>query len=221
MYIEIWKDIPGYEGLYMASTHGRIKSLDKYVVEKTGKKRFMKGKILKQQTTEDGYKAISLHKNGKNKKYLVHRLIALTFIPNPNNYPCINHKIDDFEHRSDNRVENLEWCDNKYNNNYGNHGKRISEANSGEKNHFYGKHHTEQSKKKMSESHANFKGKNHPKYNTGKPILMFTKDGQFIRRFDNIGQANEYLGKPRNSKNIGKCARGKLKSSFGYIWKYE
>lgn len=108
---EIWKPIVGFENLYEISNYGRVKSLPK----KRG--RFIqKGKILKLKIKKTGYQYIDLHKNGINKTFSVHRLVALTFIPNPENLPCVNHKD---ETRINNYVENLEWCTHKYNTNYG------------------------------------------------------------------------------------------------------
>lgn len=125
---EIWKDIPGYVGLYQVSNIGRIKSISHYVDDKGGK-RLIKEKI-KQYGIVDGYYRVQLNKNGLKKLCLVHRLVAMAFIPNPQQLPVINHKN---EIRTDNRVENLEWCTVGYNNCYGNailrrkktRGKRI------------------------------------------------------------------------------------------------
>ena len=134
MYIELWKWIPGWEGLYMVSTHGRVKSL-----------KHNKSKILKPWIDKDGYKRVRLCKNGKCKTYGIHRLVAMAFIPNPHNYPIINHKD---ENKTNNQYTNLEWCTIQYNSNYG----TINERRSGANNHFYGKHHTEESKRKISNS---------------------------------------------------------------------
>lgn len=103
--MEIWKDIEGYEGLYQVSNYGRVKSL-----------RFGKEKILKARDEGHGYFQVGLFKDGKQVFKRVHRLVAEAFLPNPNNYKEINHKDED---KSSNIVENLEWCDRKYNVNYG------------------------------------------------------------------------------------------------------
>jgi hypothetical protein len=106
--MEIWKEIPGFEGLYEASTYGRIKSLPKEWLTGKGKGIIKKhnGKILNQFNCKD-YKRLTLyrHKSGQ-KSWSVHRLIALTFIPNPNNYPDVMH-LDD--NPSNNHVDNLRW----------------------------------------------------------------------------------------------------------------
>ena len=113
---EIWKDIEGYEG-YQVSSEGRVRSLDRWVVYKNGKKRFRKGMILKPFLNNCGYFQVYLGKNGKQKWLKVHRLVAKAFIPNPDNLPEVNH-INEFD-KTDNKVENLEWCDRSYNVNYG------------------------------------------------------------------------------------------------------
>lgn len=123
MKVEIWKDIVGYEGYYQVSNFGRIKSLSRIIDHKSMGKYISKEKILTQQTNY-GYKNVILSKNGKTKYKKVHRLVAEAFISNPDNLPYINHKN---ENRNDNSVNNLEWCDSKYNNNYGNRNKKIAE----------------------------------------------------------------------------------------------
>jgi hypothetical protein len=99
-------------GLYEVSNLGNIKSLIKPHIKSE--------KILKPFKNENGYEIITLTKNKETKSYRVHRLVALAFLENEENYPCINHKD---ENRSNNNVDNLEWCTYSYNNNYGN---RIS-----------------------------------------------------------------------------------------------
>lgn len=111
---EIWKEITGYPN-YMVSNKGNVKSLN---YNHTGRE-----KIMKQYYQQTGYLLIGLSNNGK-KWYLVHRLVAQAFIPNPNNLPQVNHKD---ENKQNNCVQNLEWCNQKYNMNYGTRNKIVAE----------------------------------------------------------------------------------------------
>ena len=113
--MEEWKDVEGYEELYQVSNEGNIRSLN-YNHTNTIKN-------LKLVVVNSGYVIVGLTKNGKTKRKYVHRLVGEAFIPNPNNYKCINHKNED---KTLNTVENLEWCDHKYNDNYGTRNDRIS-----------------------------------------------------------------------------------------------
>ena len=109
---EEWRPIEGYEGLYEVSSYGRVRSLDRY----DSNNHFRKGKVLSPVKNKDGYLQVNLCCNGKYKMFLVHRLAAQAFIPNPDNLPEINHKD---ENPGNNNVDNLEWCTRKYNINYG------------------------------------------------------------------------------------------------------
>ena len=112
---EIWKDCKGYEGKYQVSNLGRVWSI--------GSQKYLKGSYGK-----DGYIKVNLTaKNGKVKTERIHRLVALAFLDNSNNYPQVNHKD---ENKQNNCVDNLEWCDAKYNANHGTRNKRVSKANS-------------------------------------------------------------------------------------------
>jgi hypothetical protein len=106
--------------LYEVSNLGRVRSLDRVYTQlyPNGKEqlRHIKGSILKFETNNTGYLAIQLYDRGKRKRYLVHRLVAEAFIPNPNNLPEVNHKD---ECKTNNRADNLEWCNGKYNSNFG------------------------------------------------------------------------------------------------------
>ena len=128
---EIWKDIKDFEGLYQASSFGRVRSLDRYVkmTNRWGQQSFVfkKGVILKPCLTR-GYKVVLLSNRNKQHKYYpkrVNRLIAETFIPNPDNLPQVNHKD---ENKLNNRVDNLEWCTIEYNNNYGTKNQRCAKT---------------------------------------------------------------------------------------------
>ena len=112
---EIWKDIPGYKGFYQASNLGRIKRMA------AGK---IREHILKQFRVGE-YMSVGPSVNNVRTQRRVHRLVAMAFIPNPNRFPCINHKD---EKKLNNTVANLEWCDVKYNCNYGTSILRCSES---------------------------------------------------------------------------------------------
>ena len=109
---EIWCPIRGYEGIYEVSDQGRVKSIG-----------YGKERILRPGRNTCGYLLVGLRKNREQKWYLVHRLVAQAFIPNPDNLPQVNHKD---ENKTNNSVQNLEWCDRKYNCNYGTRNQRIS-----------------------------------------------------------------------------------------------
>lgn len=113
-----WKEINGYEKLYHISNNGKIKSKHR---------KGSYGKEIKQWVDKKGYSNVRLCKNGKCKNFKVHRLVAKAFIPNPNDYSCINHKD---ENKLNNNESNLEWCSYEYNNNYGTKRERISKTKS-------------------------------------------------------------------------------------------
>lgn len=104
---EVWKDIPGYEGCYQASSLGNIKSLSRLVGHPKGGLKLTKEKIIKKQKGSNGYLIVGIYKNGEGGSKTVHRLIALTFIENPDNKKEVNHKDG---HKKNNTVENLEWA---------------------------------------------------------------------------------------------------------------
>ena len=202
------KDIPGYEGLYGITKDGKIYNL-KY-------KRF-----LKAASDKDGYLRINLSKNGQKVSYRVHRLVALTYIPNPNNYPIINHKD---ENKQNNNVSNLEWCTHKYNTNYGTAIQRQSEKLKGRK-------FTEEHIKRLSESHKGYKPSEETrnrisKANKGKRMSENNHNSKKIiciesgRVFDCISDALEFMGKDRRNSAIGECLKGRTRTAYGYHWEY-
>lgn len=146
-----FKPIPGYRDRFYVNNKGEILSDSAYSANNKGRR------ILK-QSDNNGYKTVTI--NGKTN--YVHRLVALTFIPNPNNYPCINHKD---ENKSNNNVENLEWCTHEYNMNYNCLGIRRAEDNS--------KH------IKVTDIHTNnvtiYRNKNHCSTQLGFAVATITK----------------------------------------------
>ena len=120
--IEEWRPVVGYEGLYEVSSYGRVRSLDKYVKGKGESYRLHKGKVLSPVIKDNGYLQLKLYCNGKFYKKYVHRLVAQAFIPNPDNLLEVNH-ID--EDKINNRADNLEFCDHKYNMNFGTRQERY------------------------------------------------------------------------------------------------
>lgn len=111
---ETWKPVVGYEGLYEVSSEGNVRNV------KTGK-------ILKPKNNRRGYLFVGLYKNGAVKYHYLHRLVALTFIPNPNKLPEVNHKD---EIKTNNKLDNLEWISHRDNSNYGKRNERVSKSKS-------------------------------------------------------------------------------------------
>lgn len=139
------KPVKGYEGYYEVDQFGRVYSVDRVVsVEDNGRvyNKPLKGKQMKQSVHTKGYKTVSLTKDGKTKTVFVHRIVAEAFIPNTKNLPMVNHKDED---KTNNFVENLEWCTNEYNLNYGNARRKQAKSLKGRK-------HTEEEKTKISAS---------------------------------------------------------------------
>ena len=184
--MEIWKDVVGYEGLYKVSNLGNVKSVEK--VDRRGWHRQEKQLLL--QNNKTGYLQVGLRINGKERKFLVHRLVAMAFLENTNNYEMVNHKNCI---KNDNRVENLEWCDEKYNSNYADAQKRRI-AN------------TDFSKRKYNPIVA---------IKNMKPIAMCDMDGNILKTFSSVKQAIE---EGYGTNSISSCLTGKLKTHRGHKW---
>jgi hypothetical protein len=147
---ELWKPISGFEGLYEVNSFGNVRSLDRVILDNVRNcNRTLKGRSILANVGTTGYYYVSLYKNGKQTKKKNHRLVAETFIPNPENKPQVNH-ID--ENKLNNNLENLEWVTEKENTNHGTgtlrrgliQGKAVAQFKDGEfVNSFYSIHQAE------------------------------------------------------------------------------
>ena len=190
---EIWRT-PIHKGEiydnYQVSNLGQILSLN---YRNTGR-----AELMNPWEDKDGYLKIGLRKNRKTDFILVHRLIAETFIPNPDNLPQVNHRIEGDKGKTINTVffnedgsinkekSTIEWCDGKYNHNYGTINERISKANTNGK--------------------------------LSKPVLQFTLDGEFVREYPSVRECE------RNGfehSGVIRCCNGKQKTHKGFRFMYK
>ena len=184
------RQIQGYEGLYEVSNLGRVKSLERY--DKIG--RLIKEKILTPRKDKKGYLYVGLSKDGVQRKFSIHRLVAIAFIPNPDNLPQVNHKDENKEH---NWEDNLEWCTNIYNCNYGNHGKNISKA-------LLGGTLSEQTRQRMSETRSI-------------KIVQLSLDGKLVKIWNSLRETDKFGYK---HACISECCRGLRKTHKKFRWMY-
>ena len=119
---EEWRDVVGYEGLYQDSNQGRVKSLERTFIDKIGRERYFKGRILKPAMDKGGYLRVGLCDGKKRKTFKLHRLVCEAFHENPDNKPQVNH-INEI--KTDNRASNLGWATARENSNFGTRNERI------------------------------------------------------------------------------------------------
>lgn len=193
---EEWRTIPGYEGLYEVSNLGNVRSLDRYVNSSVpGIKYFINGKQLTPIKNNHGYLRVNLCNEFGRKAKFIHKLVCLAFLPNPYNLNCINHKD---ENPLNNRVENLEWCTVKYNSNYGNRNKRLSESKRGKRLHY-----TEESYERMVA----------PKRVAVIGTELATGNEIYVR------SVKETKGHGFTPWNVSQCLNGRQKVHKGYVWR--
>ena len=185
MGTEIWKDIKGYEGLYQVSNFGRVLSLNYRNTGKPG--------LMNTGKNNYGYLQVCLSKNEEEKNYKVHRLVAQTFLANPENKPCVNHKIEGDEGKTINMVffnedgtideekTTIEWCTHEENINYGTHNERSAKTKS-------------------------------------KKVLQLSLDGDLIREWESSKECGR---NGFNQGNICEWCNGKRKTQRGFRWEYE
>lgn len=197
--MEIWKDIKGYEGLYQISNLGNVKSLKRKVYAGRGRTRWQLERILSNNKTNGrGYKLTCLGKEGKEKNFYIHRLVAEAFISDKTTFKSmpeenrneidldkleVNHKD---ENKANNNVNNLEWCTAKYNSAY--NGLHIRNGLKNRNN-------------KYSER-----------------ILQLDDNNNIIKEYPSIKEASRCLNVSYQA--ISDCLRGIQKHSAGYRWKY-
>ena len=195
----MFKDIPDMDGAYSCDESGRIKSNRRLVYNNgSGHYYFIQERVLKPYQNNKGYWYVDLRIQNKTVRWLVHRLVALTWIPNPDGLPVINH-IDN--NPSNNSVNNLEWCTTQYNVNYCIKQGRMN-------------YHT----------NARIRAQKSPKTFLYKPVNQYSLEGEYLNSYASITVAAKSI-KTSNSRsrvsNISACCSGKAKSAYGFIWRYK
>lgn len=209
---------------------------NRYEVNNIGQVRNAKtGHILSLQLDKNGYVRCSLYYNNKTHYRPVHRLVMEAFVPNPNNLPQVNHKDED---KINNCIDNLEWCTNQYNNNYGTRAERQSQSAKGRVGGMQGKHHSEQTKSLMREKNKGNKnpmyGKNHTEetislmkaVHTGKHPTEETR-AKMSKRVRCVTTDEIYFGLRAaelatgiNHSAISRACRGEYKTAGGLQWEF-
>lgn len=190
MGAEVWKSIKGFEGLYEVSNMCRVKSLTRMVRGSYGSQRPIEEKILRQYVRTDGYYTLMLSKESKNKRFVTHRLIAEAFIENSDGFPFVNH-INGI--KTDNRIENLEWC-----------------TGSGNMRHAYDIGLINRELLKENGMKASLKRR--------KIVEQYSLEGKLIAVFE----SHKTAGNKTNifPSSISQCCSGKNKTAGGFVWKH-
>lgn len=242
---EIWKDIAGYENLYMVSNLGRVKSLTRW----HGRTDI----ILKSHDFMGTYQRVVLADNNRNYTgKSVHRLVATAFLPNPDDFPDVNHKD---ENPANNTVDNLEWCTHKYNQNYGTRtqrailgesvpviqfslegnfirewisateaGRSFGGSDNGVRNCCNGNDRMAYGymwrwRKDFGEIPTHIEYDYVPAKIQSKIVLQFTLDGKFVKEYSSALEAAKMNGYSRG--NISNVCRGIKPYMYSYIWRYK
>lgn len=186
---ELWRDVVGYEGFYEISDHGNIRGVNRDIKRKCDSVGFkIKGRKMKGYCDKNGYTRISLRKLGHIQKFFIHRLVLAAFVGYDENRPQVNHKNSV---RSDNRLENLEWCTQSENMQ---HAIRNNEQ-------YYNFLHAKGGDNKISV-----------------PVAQYTIDGCFVSEYGSISEAAIASGARGGA--ISNVCRKRRKTAGGYKWKY-
>lgn len=207
---EEWRDVPGYEGLYRVSNYGRIIAAPRkrVYVDKNGteKVRYYERRYVEPKPDNHNYRYVRLCDRDDNTKSIsIHRLVAMVFIPNPDNLPVVNHKD---ENPGNNRADNLEWCTNEYNIAYGTaparHGKTLSEN---------------YRKKAIAEDEARMARLIERR---GQITAYREKNNSWFGPFNSLKEARLALKITKfDRKLVENCLRNKVEKAHGYAWFYE
>lgn len=204
--VEEWRDVEGFDGKYQVSNLGRVRS--------TRHKSVIRNKVLSPQRNPNGYLKIYLGDgNGGGKQMLIHRLVAIAFIPNPENLEMVNHKDEDV---TNNCVSNLEWCSRSYNQIYSMNLHK-------ERRKVFGNNFRD---KKTGENTSSFVKKGVP-HSCFRRVRQTAKDGSFTREFENASEAGAITGIPSGAI-LGTCRRmekptvrkKRRSSAYGYYWEF-
>ena len=192
--VEIWKPIPEFETEYEVSNLGNVKSLDRIVIRGNSTIQ-IKGRIKKSYIDNSGYRIIMLCKNGKAKTFGLHRIIAKTFIPNPDSKPEVDHINTN---RADCSLENLRWVTHKENNN-------NEKSLQNRRNSTY----TPETIRKGMETRKALKSKN-----GARTVFQYTKDGIFVNEYYSMEEAKRKSG----AGHICEVLDDNTQTSGGFLW---
>ena len=212
---EIWKNIGiikgiDYTGLYQVSNYGQVRSLDRYVFDKIGRRHFYKGIIRELNINKYGYLFINLSKYNKDIVIAINRLVALTFdLPIPEelkDIPIEDLEVDHIDgNRANNRLDNLRWVDH-----YGNMQNPITRQRLSDS--LKGRKILEEWKEKSRKARIN-----HPSFS--KTVLQYDLDGNFIKEYPSSNEAARQLH--ISAGHIRYCCSGKEKTCGGYKWSFK
>lgn len=202
---EIWKDIEGFEGKYQISNLGRILMLGLYSDGRSYKRR-----IKKTRFNKDGYEYANLTDwNGNVKTFKIHRLVATHFIPNPNNYPCVDH-IDTV--KANNKLDNLRWCTYVMNAN-----NPITKQHLSNSCRLYSLQDFVREQRRINAlKKENIEAR---RIKVIKAVEQFNKNGEYVQTFNSVTEAAKSVqGK---TTNITRACKGRRHIAYGFIWKYK
>lgn len=195
MQEEIWRPVKGFEGYYEVSNLGKVRSVERYV-KQSNHLRYVPPRIKKENVSRHGYPFVTLCKNRRSRHYLIHRLVAEAFIPNPKNKPYVDHINTN---PLDYSIDNLRWVTAKENAN-----------NNLTKKHCRDNTYTPERTQKMLDTK-----RARSCYGSPKRVYQYTKDGKFVREYNSINEAKKSMG---SNIGIARALNDNTQSAGGYLW---